>query len=342
MEFTIGDGFRDNMFKERSCIDHIDTLPYVPTGVSDLFPWDHKGILLRQTAIELRQGDFNVIPQAPIGSPGASFDLAEREMISADVPHYPQRFTLWAESLRGVRQFKADILATMETERNEILETAHKNNIATWELGKVSAITGNLLDFRKNEAGVVVPVTTMNWFTKFGISQVVYDIDLSDVTTETIKELGAAKELGEEELGSISVTKWILLCGKTFYRDLSYHPTSQKAFERWNDGAFLRDDMRAGWMANSDIMVVSYSRGKIAGIPLIADDEAYLCPVSEDIYKGVFAPATGASTLGKVGEPENVSTKILDHDEGIEFKFQTNGMFYVKRLKAFIRLRNRP
>jgi len=335
MSFNIADALRSDVFSLRSIIDYIDKKPYITQNVSLWLNWMAKGEYLPVAMIEFREGTLSLIPEAPRGAKGDSNDRADRSAVPVVIPHYPQTDTLLAESVRGVRAFGSELEQAFEVERNSILDSQHKRHLLRWEYSKVSAIKG--LVYETNAAGV--SIVKVNWFDKFGVVQHEVDIDLDDATTDVVAETIDAKALSEDELGEFDATEYVLICGRDFFKKYVNHPTQKAAWQRFNEGSFLRGDNRKGFPIANDVTVVEYGRGKIGGQWLIEPDEAYLCPVADDMYQTRYAPGTGISTLGEMGQPEYFSTKLLDHDEGVEMKASTSILSYVQRPRAVIKFK---
>jgi len=331
MSFQIADVFKNDIFTVRSMMDFIDERPYVPEQLSKWLPWNSAGELSHLTSIEFRNGTLDIIPEAERGAPGYRGSDPTRFAIPVEIPHYPQEKSLLAESVRGVRAFGSELVEVFETKRNEILTEFNVANRLTWERGRAAAITGILY-----RADMVTPL--INWFDRTGMTQSTYEINFDDPNTEVIEELTDAKGLSEDNQGDASASGYMLIAGRNIQKKIKTHPSVKTGYERWNAGGLFREDVRDGFPISTDINVVTYTRGKINGNFLIHPDEAYLCPLINGMYQTRFAPGTGIQTLGQLGQPEYVSPKILDHDEGVELKAQTNPLSYVRNLKSIVKI----
>ncbi|QND41832.1 hypothetical protein HB770_04120 [Rhizobium leguminosarum bv. viciae] len=319
-------------------LDYIDKKPYIPQNFAKWLSWTTKGVYLNATFIEMREGTLSLIPEAPRGAKGDSTRRDTRGVFPVMIPHYPQTDELLAESVRGVRAFGSELEQAFETERNDILDKQHKRNLLRWEYSKGGAITGLL--FEQDADGELFE--RYNWYQLFGINRHEIEFDLNSANTPVVEKLIEVKELSEEELGAFDANGYVLICGKEFFRKLTSHPKMQDAWKRWKDGEFLRTDNREGFVIANDITAVSYSRGRIGGRPLIADDEAYLCPNADDMWQVRHAPGIATATLGQMGDPEYFSVKLLDHDAGAELKSTTDVISYNQRPKAVIKLKLKP
>lgn len=330
--------FRSDAFSLTSFLDYIEKKPYIPQNFASWLPWTTKGVYLNTAFIEFKEGTLSLIPEAPRGAKGDSNPRDTRGVLPVMIPHYPQTDELLAESVRGVRAAGDSVLQAFESERNGILDKQHNRNLLRWEYSKGGAITGFLFE----DDGQGGEFARYDWFQLFGLQRNLIQLDLTTATTPVVEKLIEGKELSEEELGFLDANGYMLICGKGFFKALTSHPSIKQAYDRWQDGAFLRADNRKGFTIADDITVVSYSRGKIAGKYLIADDEAYLCPIAEGMYQVRHAPGTGVSTLGEIGTPEAFSFKLLDHDQGVEMKASTDVLSYTQRPKAITKFKLKP
>ena len=327
----------NELFTKAEVTGFVNKQPFLPEYTAKWLPWSTEGLTLRQALIEYLHGSLAIIPEAPVGAPGYSPDDDTRDAISVVVPHFPMRKTLLATEFEGVRAFGSDLLETVEDKRNKVLLQINKYNRAIWELSRMGAITGLVIGHNGQ--------IRYNWFNTFKnedgspLTQTTYDINFAGANTKLRSELIAARDISEEKLGDLTASGYVAICGKNRFRSITDHPSFEKAFERYNDGQALRDNLGLeGFQIANDIHVVKYGRNKIGGISVIGDDDMYLCPIAEDMYQMRFAPGTGMSDLGTTGLPEYVSTKLLDHDAGIEMKGQTNPLAWVSRLEAIVKI----
>ena len=326
------------VFTFRSMLDYIDKQPYIPQNFAKWLNWNTEGSYLNSAFIEMSEGTLSLIPEAPRGAKGDSTQRNIRGVFPVQIPHYPQTDELLAESIRGVRAEGSELEQAFEVERNKILDKQHKRNLLRWEWSKGAAITGKLLEMDRDGNFFV----RYNWYDEFEQTQHEVEFDLNAASTPVVQKIIECKEVAEDELGAYDANGYVLICGKTFFSKLTQHPKMIEAWKRWQDGAFLRADNREGFPIANDVVAVSYSRGKINGRPLIADDEAYLCPNADGMYQVRHAPGIATATLGTLGEPEYWSVKLLDHDAGVELKATTDVLSYVQRPSAIIKLKLKP
>lgn len=320
----------NELFSKVALTEHVVTQPYVPDLVSKWLPWNSEGVHLPTVAIDYTDGNMDMIPEAVRGAPGDAPERDTDSSIITRIPHYPQQDTLYATQFEGIRAAGSELLATVETERNKLLSKFSKRNRGMWEVSRIGAITGRLLN-SKGE-------TSKNWFKEFGVSQTKAQIDFASANTKLRTELVKAKDKGEDNLGEFTADRWILIAGKDAFPLITDHPNFEKMFERYNDGAYLRDDLSDGFQIASNITAVKYTRNKIGKQVIFGDSDMYLVPVVDGMFQTRFGPGTGMGDLGVIGLPEYISPYDLPHDEGVELKAQTNVISWVQRLQAIVKI----
>ncbi|WP_427145190.1 major capsid protein [Rhizobium pisi] len=331
MSFVLADVYNTDTFNQRVMMDYITTKPYNPQMFSKWLPWNSQGELSHLAMIEFREGSLSLIPEAERGAPGYRPDDYVRSEIPVKIPHFPMQKTLLAESVRGTRAFGSELMEVFEDERNTILQSFTDYFSVNWENSRAGAITGKL--YKANGVDI-----SKNWFDIFDVQQTTHEIDFDDANADMIEEITDAKEKAEDELGDLVADGFLLVAGRNFQKKFKGHVSFKKAFDRFDFGSVFRQDGRAGVVITNDVNMVTYTRGKVNGFYFIDPNEAYLCPLADGMYQTRFAPGLGMSTLGAKGLPENIATKLLDFDEGIEFKGDTNVISYVQRPKAIVKL----
>ncbi|WP_343314043.1 major capsid protein [Brucella sp. BE17] len=320
----------NELFSKVALTDHVVTQPYVPDLVSKWLPWNSEGVHLPTVAIDFTDGTLDMIPEAVRGAPGDAPERDTDSSVLVKIPHYPQQNTLLATQFEGIRAAGSELLVTVETERNKLLSRFNKRNRLMWEVSRIGAVTGKLLGSK----GQVIK----NWNKEFSAAQTKVQIDFASANTKLRTELVKAKDKGEDNLGEFTADRWILIAGKDAFPLITDHPNFEKMFERYNDGATLRDDLSDGFKIASNITAVKYTRNKIGGQTIFGDSDMYLVPVVDGMFQTRFGPGTGMGDLGVIGLPEYVSPYDLPHDEGVELKAQTNVISWVQRLQAIVKI----
>lgn len=327
--------FTSDAFSYAALTALINNLPYVPQQVGRWLPWNDMGESTPNLAIEIADdGSLSIIQEAPRGTIGSQVARTERKLVPIRVPHYPQFETLLAASVVGVRAAGSENNTEVVDQKiNEILMKFERNIQVTKEFVRAAALNGIIL---KKDGSV-----SQNLWNIMGQSQIVVPIDLDDQTTDVIAEIIEAKEMSEDEQGAYQGmgSGYKLICGKTFFRKSSRHAMLKKDFEYFNQGAFQRADNREGVVVANDVDIVSYSKGKVGSTTFLAEDEALLCPVIDDMYQGRHAPGDSLAWANTMGLPSYASSEPLPHGKGTEMYGETNYVAWVNRPRSVIKFK---
>lgn len=323
--------FENDLFSFTSLTSAVNKIPYKPQEISSWLPWNSQGINTITAVVEEQNGVLSLVPAVSRGAPATQHGEGQRKARSFVVPHHPLERTILAASVQGVRSFGSeDVMETVEQTVNQKLAEMVRSHELTWEFGRAGAISGIL----KNANGDVI----YNWFTEFGVAQNTKSIALGTAGTDVVSDLLEAKEKSEEELGDLSAQGYVLVAGKDLFKKIVGHAKIEKAYDRWQESAFLRADNRAGFKIASDITVVSYSRGKIGSTNFIDPAKGYLCPIAEGLYETRFAPADTMDAANTVGLPLYSSSEPLKHGRGVELLTESNALSYVSRPRAIVEI----
>jgi hypothetical protein len=330
------DVFKSDLFSFTSLTDAINSLPNKPGELGEWFTWNAKGVATTSVITEEKDGTLSLIQSQPRGAaPNIGTRRPARRGRSVEIFHYPAYETVLATEVQGVRQFGSE--DQMETvvgkiaEKNQLMLDNHEIN---WEWQRVGAVNGLLLD----ADGSVLE----NWFTFFNKTKTTHIIDLTDPTIDVRMKLIEAKAKGERELGALRPKKWKLVCGSDYHNDLVSHKSVKEAYDRFQDGSVLRDDLRNGFMIATDIEVVSYHRGYLVtetgDLHFIAPDEAKLIPDVDGLFQVRFAPADTLEAANTIGLPLYNMSEPMPFDRGATLCSESNSLHYCTRITAIVHI----
>lgn len=323
--------FESDLFSFTSLTGAVNKLPEKPGELGQWLPWNSQGVNTVSIVVEFRDGQLSVIPTAARGSVGKAAKRDPRYARSFLVPHYPHYDAILATEVQGVRQFGSqDAMETVETKRGEKLARMQANHEVTWEFARAGAIGGVLYDADGD--------TIYDWHVEFGVTRNTHDIALGNAATRVVAELVDAKRKSEIELGAMLANGYKLICGAEIFKDITTHATVEKAFDRWQESAFLRADNRKGFMIADDVEVLSYHKSKVGDVDFIQPDEAYLCPVA-DIYQTRFAPADTLEAANTIGLPLYTMGEPMPFGRGIDLCTESNHINYVERPRSIVRIK---
>lgn len=328
--------FNSDLFSFTSLTTAINNIPNKPQELGEWFVWGAKGVTTSSIIIEEQNGSLSLVQSQPRGAPpNVGTNRPKRRGRSIVIPSYPQYETIISSEVNGVRAFGSDdqveTVSGKIAEKNELMRANHEVN---WEWQRAGAINGLLLD----ADGTVLE----NWFDFFVKTKTTHVIDLTDATIDVRMKLIEAKAKGERELGALRPKKWKLVCGADYHNDLVSHKSIKEAYDRFQDGSVLRDDLRSGFMVATDIEVVSYHRGYLVtetgDLHFIAPDEAKLIPDVDGLFEVRFAPADTLEAVNTIGLPLYNMAEPMPFGRGATLCAESNSIHYCTRITAIVHI----
>lgn len=236
------DIFNSDAFGLASMTAAIEKVPTVPTFLGNLGIFgEGEGVATNQVTIEQRGSTLALIPTSQRGTEPPMGATDKRTLRTFNIPRIAKSDQVFAHEIQSVRAFgteselvtAAQLIA--QKQRKLLTETA-----LTIEYHRLGAIQGKLLDSDGS--------TLYNYFTEFGITEPTeIDFDLDNATPDegalTLK-IAAAKRAAIRALGASyvpGVTKFLWLCGDTFYDQFTTHPEVRETYKNWEAAAALRD-----------------------------------------------------------------------------------------------------
>jgi hypothetical protein len=222
--------------------------------------------------IEEREGSLNLVETTARGAPAVQNTTNKRKARSPVVPHIALEDTILADEVQNVRAFGSESMpeGVQAVVNQRMSEMATKMD-ATLEHLRIGAIKGQILD--ADGSAVIYDL-----FTEFGVSQhTEIDFDLDNATPAPG-----------------------VICGAD---DLITHPEVEKAYERYLDGAFLRQAQARGSFEYAGILFEEY-RGRVGTVDFTDASKAYFFPVGvPGLFRQYNAPADFVETANTIGLP---------------------------------------
>lgn len=301
-----------------------------PTRIDALF--EEEGITSTAVFIEREHDSLTLVPAADRGGPADPTSGDARDMIPFTTIHLPTRATIMADEVQGIRAFGAESeLETVQARVEKRLQKMRKRLDSTIRFQRVGAITGKVYDADGKRL-------LLDLHKQFGIKQQVQELVLSAGGTKLLQAINDAKRKAEDIVGgSGMITGWLGLAGRNWFDAFVTHENVEKAYDRFNDGQFLRD---GGWPGFS-FGGVSWEEfyGKVGEVTFIDPDVAYLIPIGIDgMFITKFAPANYMETVNTEGLPYYASQELLPHGKGVDLEAQSNPLSLCTMPRAIIKL----
>ncbi len=299
----------------------------------NLFP--AKPVRFRQVLVEKREGVLNLLPSLPPGAPGTVGTRDARSLRSFVIPHIPHDDVVLPEEVQGIRAFGSE--TEMETIAGVLarhLETMRNKHAITLEHLRIGALKGEILDADGS--------TLVNLYSEFGIPPKTFNFPLNNKDTEVITLCLDVKRHIEENLLGEFMTGVHCLCSSEFFDKLTTHANVKKAYELWQQGAALRDDMRAAFTF-AGITFEEYrgqaSNGSNQIRRFIAAGEAHCFPLGTiDTFATYFAPADFNETVNTLGQPLYAKQEPRKFERGTDLHTQSNPLPMCHRPGVLVKL----
>ncbi|QYM70250.1 major capsid protein [Pseudomonas sp. So3.2b] len=323
--------FEDDVFSVSSLTAAINDQEYLPGRISSLGLFREEGISTLTVQIEKDGETLALVPAGERGTSGLVIGGTKRTMIPFNTVHLPQRFTIKADEIQGIRAFgtRSELQAVQDVVNNR-LARARRQLDATHEFQRMGALNGQVLD----ADGKTV---LMDIYKIFGVQRQRLSMGLKNPGTELRVKCGEALDMQEDALGSITSTGSRAFCGKNFWNELVEHESIKKTYLNSQQAAALRGDARESFEFGG--IVWERYRGKIAGVSFIHDDKALLIPEGvPELYISCFAPADYMETVNTQGIPYYSKIEPLPFNKGVAGEAQSNPLHLCTRPRAQILL----
>jgi len=294
------DIFNSDAFSMTSLTDAINKRPYQPGLLGQLGLFQAKGITTTTLYVEEKSGVLSLVQTTARGGPGGSVGTAMRTARPFRVPHLQQNGAVVADEVQNVRAFGSETeTQTVQQIAADKMADMQDNILATQEYHRMGALQGLILDADGS--------TLFNLFTEFGVVQQTLAIAFTTAATEVRQRIVAAKRLAEDELGGVTVSGWLGLCGKNWFDALIDHPTVKETY-KYQQGQMGAADLRETGFNYGGVTWREY-RGSLtpqaggSAVSFVNDDQAWLAPSVPSLFVTRFAPADYEETVNTLGLP---------------------------------------
>ena len=323
--------FEDDAFSVSSLTAAINDQEYLPGRISSLGLFREEGISTITVQIEKDGDTLALVPAGERGTSGLVVGATKRTLIPFNTVHLPERFTIKADEIQGIRAFGSRTeLQSVQDVVNKRLAKARRQLDATHEFQRMGALNGQILDADGK-------TSLLDIYKTFGVNRKKLSMGLGNPDTELRVRAGEALDMQEEALGSITSSGSRAFCGKNFWNKLIVHKSVKETYLNTMQAAALRGDARESFEFGG--IVWERYRGKVAGVSFVHDDKALLIPEGvPDLYISSFAPADYMETVNTQGIPYYSKIEALPFNKGVAGEAQSNPLHLCTRPLAQILL----
>ena len=324
--------FEGKAFKLTSLTAAIEKTQYKPGMLSSMRLFSEKGETTTVVNIERNNKQLSLVPIQPRGSEKNNVDGDKRDMIPFNIIHLPQSATIMADEVQDVRAFGDETNEQMvQAVINDRLAKMRGNLDVTIEFHRAKALQGLLVDA---DGSVVMDLNA-----QFGFAQSDTNLALSNAATKVKQAIiqKIARPI-KKALGRVSFTGISCACSPAFFDLITGHEKTEKAFERQQDGGFLREDQRSAGFYFAGVFFFEYD-GYVGSTPYIPDGEAYAFATGvSELFITRFGPAPYSETVNTIGRPYYAKSERMRFDVGTELQGQSNPLNLCTRPDSIIKL----
>ncbi|MEN9317358.1 MAG: hypothetical protein RIS35_3751 [Pseudomonadota bacterium] len=325
------DIFNDDAFSVSNLTRTIVDLPRVPTRIGELGLFEEGGISTTSMMIERDGQSLKLVPAATRGSSGEPVTLKPRSLISVNAVHLPQRGSVLADEVQGVRAFGSETeVEAVQAVVNKKLAKMKAQLDLTLEYQRIGAIKGKVMDADGT-------TQLLDVYDAFGMTQASQNFALSTATTAVRSKLIALRRAVQAALGGLSYQRVHVFCSETFFDSLIAHASVAKAFELYQQNSLARDQQ--GTTFEMGGVVFEEYIGGVGAMDFIPAGEAYAFPLGvPGLFTTDFAPADYMETVNTTGLPYYAKQEMMRMNKGVELESQSNPITLCTRPESVIKL----
>lgn len=295
-----------------------------------------KPVRQRSIIIEEKNGVLNLLPTKPPGAPGTQGTRGKRGLRSFVIPHIPHDDVVLPEEVQGIRAFgsETDLDSIAEVVAGHLATMRNKHGI-TLEHLRMGALKGVILDA---DGSVLYDL-----FDEFDITPNEITFDLNNAATNVKAKCINVLATLEDNLKGEYMNGVHCLCSPEFFADLTGHAKVEKAFENWQNGAVLINDVRRGFTFGG--VTFEEYRGQATdhnGVSrrFIAAGEAHAFPLGTvDTFATYVCPADFNETVNTLGQELYAKQEPRKFERGTDLHTQSNPLPMCHRPGVLVKLK---
>ena len=327
------DIFQDDAFSVTSLSSTITDIPDVPTKLGDKGLFQEEGISTTSFMIERQGSSIKLLPTAPRGGVREPVALGPRKLIPLHALHIPASWSVMADEVQGIRAYGSETeVEQASTLVLRKLGVVRASMDLTHEHMRVGALKGQVLDA---DGSLLLDV-----YDAFGMTQQTQFWNIAAAANGDPKaSIIALKAMIRAKMGGRSFGRIRVICSLGFFTALVQNNKMIKAWELWNQGAYLRtDQVNGGDFDFAGVIFEVYDGGTSAG-DFIPDGIAYAYPEGvPGMFQSKFAPADYMETVNTQGLPFYAKQEAMPFNKGIIGEAQSNPIHFNSLPEAVIKL----
>ncbi|WP_341823272.1 major capsid protein [Wolbachia endosymbiont (group A) of Agelastica alni] len=327
--------FTNTAFSMTALTNAMNILPINYGRVENLNLFPSRSVRFRHITIEEHNGVLSLLPTQVPGAPATVGKRGKRKIRTFTIPHIPHDDVVLPEEVQGIRAFGSEselkALADVITDHLQLMRNKHA---ITLEHLRMGTLKGIILDADGSEL--------LNLYNEFEITPKVVNFALGTATTDVKRKCLEVLRHIEDNLSGEYMTGIHALVSPEFFDALTSHAKVKEAYERWQEGAALRNDMRSGFTF-CGITFEEY-RGQATDPEgtvrrFIEKDTGHCFPVgTASTFTTYFAPADFNETVNTLGQPLYAKQEPRRFDRGTDLHTQSNPLPMCHRRGVLVKI----
>lgn len=336
------DAFNTDAFNVFSLTTAINKSPYSPKKIGALNLFGTEGVTTTSVGIEEKHGTLSLVPTAARGTMPEYETSEKRKIKRFDVPHIPKNDAIMADDVQNVRAFGSESATEVFASKvNDKIVDLREDFEQTIEYHRAGAIKGQLMDADGT-------TTLYDYFTEFSITAKTVQISESTINSPKLIANEVRRHI-RKALGADVMSGVYILMGEAFADKFTTHSGVKEAYDRWQDGAYLRDTTATneGAFRLFRCMWDEYT-GDISSTRSFIDwyngssydtEVAYAFPVgTRNVFKRFNAPGTFEEVVNTPGRDFYLKQERMKFDVGRELHAQANPLHMCCRPAVLVRI----
>lgn len=337
------DIFNQDAFSVTSLTDVVNELKVRPNRLGQLGLFSTDSVSTLTVAIE-RIGDIiQLVKPTPRGTVGEAKDEPKRSIENISIPHFQRPWHVYADEVQGLRAYGSETaLETVQGLTARRMASVLNDFDLTEEHTRLGAITGII---------TYADGSTLNLFTKFGISQPsTLDFDLDNANPADgalrLKCVTTIRSV-RKALGGVNFDYLHAFVGDNFFDNLLQHPEVRATYKGWSDAQILRESYIGPNRSSNPMFefggIVFENYGAIddsgdGALLGIGTDVAQFVPIGvPGLFKTYYAPADYFETVNTPGQRLYAKQVPDKWGKVIEGEVQSNALSICLRPGALLK-----
>lgn len=279
-----------------------------------------------------------LVPTTEWGGVAPKNSDGDRTAESFLIPHMPLEDVVLASDVMGVRAFGSTQAETVNGKVLDKLQSMKNKIDATLAFRRSKAKQGVILDANGK--------TLLNYFTKFGVTQIEIDFELGTATTNVTAKCQDVIDAVEDGLGQEMYTSIEVEVDRAFYDALVAHKNVREIYLNWAAAEEkLGRSNASGFVFGGLKFTVNRQKaptganGELEPIVALKTGTAYP-KGTQDVFVNALAPADFNETVNTSALPYYAKQRTLDYDRGFGIHAQANQLPSVLKPAVLVKVKS--